>query len=63
MKNLFIRSKQKGFTTVELMIAISVFSVIILMTTVVITGIGNTFNRGINQARTQNSVRMIADSV
>jgi prepilin-type N-terminal cleavage/methylation domain-containing protein len=63
MKNLFIHSKQKGFTTVELMIAISVFSVIILMTTVVITGIGNTFNRGINQARTQNSVRMIADSV
>jgi prepilin-type N-terminal cleavage/methylation domain-containing protein len=63
MKNLLIHSKQKGFTTVELMIAISVFSVIILMTTVVITGIGNTFNRGINQARTQNSVRMVADSV
>lgn len=57
------RSLQKGFTTVELMIAISVFSVIILMTTVVITGVGNIFNKGLNQTKTQNSARLIADSV
>lgn len=56
-------SRQAGFTIVELMIATAVLSVILLMTTVVITGIGRLYYKGINQSRVQNTVRSVSDDI
>lgn len=55
--------KQRGFTIVELMIATSVLSVILLMTTVVMTGIGRLYYKGINQSRVQGTVRTVGDEI
>ncbi|HSW37394.1 MAG TPA: prepilin-type N-terminal cleavage/methylation domain-containing protein [Candidatus Saccharimonadales bacterium] len=54
---------QKGFTIVELMIATTVLSVILLMATVIITGIGNLYYKGVNQSKIQDAARNIADEV
>jgi prepilin-type N-terminal cleavage/methylation domain-containing protein len=54
---------QKGFTIIELMIATIVFSVIILLSSVMITNIGNLYNKAINQSRIQSTVRsLISDT-
>jgi prepilin-type N-terminal cleavage/methylation domain-containing protein len=52
---------QKGFTIVELMIATTVLSVILLLVTVMMISIGNLFSKGVNQARVQDNVRSISD--
>jgi prepilin-type N-terminal cleavage/methylation domain-containing protein len=49
----------KGFTIVELMIAISILSVILLMSTVVLESVGNLFSKGLNMANVQNDSRNI----
>lgn len=55
--------EQRGFTIVELMIAITVLSVILVITTILITNIGNLYYKGVNQSRIQNSVRDITDDI
>ena len=54
---------QKGFTIVELMIATTVFSVIMLMTSAVVVRFTGSFQRGVVQNTTQNAARSIIDSV
>ena len=54
---------QKGFTIIELMIATSVLSVVLVMATVMMIGIGNLYYKGINQTRIQNTVRNISDDL
>lgn len=54
---------QKGFTIVELMIATSVLSTILLLVTVIMISIGNLYYKGINQARVQDDVHSIVDEV
>lgn len=54
---------QKGFTIVELMIATTVLSVILILSTVMITSIGNLYYKGVNQSRIQDDVRLITDDV
>lgn len=54
---------QKGFTIIEMMIAVSIFSVILVMVTVVMIGIGNLFYKGVNQIRVQDNSRSISDDV
>lgn len=49
-----------GFTIVELMIATTVLAVILLLSTVVITRIGNLYFKGVNQSRVQSNARDIA---
>lgn len=61
MKSL--KNLQKGFTIVELMIATSVLSVILLLVSVMMLSIGNLFYKGVNQARVQDNVRSITDDV
>jgi prepilin-type N-terminal cleavage/methylation domain-containing protein len=64
MKHLFPKqSDQSGFTIVELMIATSILATIILLVTIMMLSIGNLFVKGINQARTQDTVRTISDLV
>jgi prepilin-type N-terminal cleavage/methylation domain-containing protein len=54
---------QKGFTILELMVATTVLSVILLIVTSVMINIGNLYSKGINQARIQDDVRNITDDV
>lgn len=53
----------KGFTILELMIATTVLTVILLLVTVMITGIGNLYYKGITLSQTQDTTRNIADQV
>lgn len=54
---------QKGFTIIELMIATSVLSTLLLLVTVVMTGIGNLYYKGIAQARVQDDTRGAIDEI
>lgn len=54
-----IKLHNRGFTIIELLIATAVLSFILLLSTVMITGIGNLFYKGINQSRAQNNARSI----
>lgn len=54
---------QKGFTIVELMVATSVLSVLLLLVTIIMLGIGNLYQKGINQARVQSATRSITDEI
>lgn len=57
-----IRNKT-GFTIVELMIAISILSLILLLSTYGIVRIGALYSKGTNQANTQNAARNILGTV
>ncbi len=57
------QAKEQGFTIVELMIATTILSVILVMVTVVMTGIGNLYYKGVNQARVQDDARTITDDI
>lgn len=64
MSNLYKkRSNQKGFTIVELMIATSVFSVVLLLCSYGLIQIGKLYYKGITSTRTQNTARSILDSI
>ena len=54
---------QKGFTIVELMIATTVLSTILVLVTGMMIGIGNLYYKGINQSRVQGTVRNVTDEV
>ncbi len=56
-------SNEKGFTILELLIATTVLSVILVMVSFVMVGIGNIYQKGINQARVQTSTRNITREV
>jgi len=51
--------KQSGFTIIELMIAISVLAVLLLMSTVVMMGIGSLYSKGIDMTNVQNVSRNV----
>jgi prepilin-type N-terminal cleavage/methylation domain-containing protein len=53
----------RGFTIVELMIAVSVFSMILLLTTVGMVQISKAYYKGIVQATTQQTARNVINSV
>ncbi|HXR50448.1 MAG TPA: prepilin-type N-terminal cleavage/methylation domain-containing protein [Verrucomicrobiae bacterium] len=55
--------EQAGFTIIELMIATTVLSVILLMATAIMISIGNLFYKGVSQARVQDNIRTITDDV
>lgn len=56
-------SQQSGYTIIELMIATTVFAVVL---TIIIAGVmffSRSYYRGVNESQTQNVVRSIADTV
>lgn len=57
------KTNQKGFTIIELMIATSVLSVILVLVATVMINIGNLYYKGVNQSRVQDNVRAITDDV
>jgi prepilin-type N-terminal cleavage/methylation domain-containing protein len=63
MKLTNLNHQRKGFTILELLIAMGVFSFVLLLVTVVIIGIGNLYTKGINLSRTQDAVRNIVGDI
>lgn len=58
-----ISKNNVGFTIMELMIAITVFSIILLLGTEVMMGVGNLFAKGVNMANVQDDTRNIISNV
>jgi prepilin-type N-terminal cleavage/methylation domain-containing protein len=54
---------QQGFTILELMIATTIFTVILLLCTIGLIRIGNIYYKGVTQSRTQAVARTISDDV
>lgn len=52
-----------GFTIVELMIALSVLSVILVTTTIILIQIGALYSKGVNQADLQNANRTVVADI
>ncbi len=57
------RTKQDGFTIVELMVATAVFSVVILVCSLAIIHVGRMYYKGMIVNRTQDAARLIADDL
>lgn len=57
------QTDQKGFTIIELLIATTVLSTILVLVTAMMINISNLYYKGINQARVQDSARTITDDV
>lgn len=53
--------KESGFTIVELMIATTVLSVILLLSTVILLSIGRFYQKGVAQSQVQDNARTIMD--
>jgi len=56
-------TNNRGFTIIELMIATSVFAVVLLLCTYGLLEIGRTFYKGATTTRTQETARIIVDDV
>lgn len=54
---------EAGFTIIELLIATTVLTLILLLSTVMITSIGTLYYKGVTLSQTQDSTRSIADQV
>lgn len=55
--------KQTGFTLVELLIATSVFSIVLLVVSTGIIKIGQSYYKGVIQAQTQETTRAISEDI
>ena len=55
--------RQGGFTIVELMIALSVLSALLVMSTVIMMQLGRLYTKGVNEADTQNTSRNIMNDL
>ncbi len=56
-------ANQRGFTIIELMIALTVLSTLLLMSTVILIQIGALYMKGVNSANLQNASRTILADV
>ncbi len=54
---------QQGFTIVELMIATSIFSIFLLIVTLIVVQISRTYSKGIIAAKTQETARAVASEI
>jgi prepilin-type N-terminal cleavage/methylation domain-containing protein len=61
MKNL--KSSQKGFTIIELLIATAILSTMLVVVTILMLSIGSLYQKGINQAKIQNTTRQVTDDI
>ncbi len=61
--NKIPKTNSKGFTIMELMIAISILSIILLISSMVLIGVGNLYSKGADMANVQNVSRNIIENV
>lgn len=55
--------RQRGFTIIELLIATSVFSLVLLIVTIGITQISKVYYKGVTESNTQSTARAIMDTI
>lgn len=58
-----MRKSQKGFTIMELMIAITILAIILLIASEVLTGIGGLFAKGVNFSNVQENTRSLVSDI
>lgn len=63
LKNKNIAGHQKGFTVIELLIATTVFSLVMLLAVASVLQITRMYYRGVTQARVQEAARTIIDEI
>ena len=63
MRRLRPIDHEAGFTIIELLIATTVLTLILLLSTVMITNIGTLYYKGVTLSQTQDTTRSIADQV
>ncbi|MEO8105622.1 MAG: prepilin-type N-terminal cleavage/methylation domain-containing protein [Candidatus Saccharibacteria bacterium] len=56
-------SAEAGFTIIELMISLSILSLVLLLSTYGIVQIGKLYSKGMNQTNTQNAARSIMNNI
>jgi len=54
---------ERGFTIIELMIATSILSTILVLTTAMMINIGNLYYKGVSQSRIQQNARSITEDI
>lgn len=59
----FPRSREEGFTILELLIATIIFSVVLLLVTAGILQIARVYYKGVTESNTQNTARTIIDTI
>lgn len=57
------KSNQRGFTIIELMIATTVFSLVLLLCSTGLIQIGRTYTKGMTSAKTQGTARSVIDEL
>ena len=62
MSNL-LRHRSEGFTIVELMIATSVFAVVLILATVALLQVGRAYYKGTTSSQTQDAARTVLESI
>lgn len=58
-----LRQRQKGFTIIELVIATSIFSVFLMIITLVVVQISRAYSKGIVSAKTQETARAVTSEI
>ena len=58
-----LSSSSNGFTIIELLIATTVFSLVLLLCSAGLIHVGRTYNKGLTTARTQEAARSIIDEI
>jgi hypothetical protein len=61
--NFKIKKINKGFTVIELLIAMAGFSFVLLLVTIVMMNIGSIYSKGINQTKIDDAARYITDDI
>lgn len=57
------KNKQAGFTIIELLIAMSVFTIVLLLLTGAVVQIGRLYYKGLTMSRTQEAARTVVDDI
>ncbi len=63
MRPVVNKNQSSGFTMIELLIATTVFSMVLLVCTVALIQIGKTYYRGITSSQVQNRARAAIDDI
>lgn len=58
-----MKNRQKGFTIIELLIATSVFSMLLLIILTAVTIVGKMYYKGVTNAKTQEVARRLAEDI
>lgn len=58
-----LSGRQAGFTIIELMIALSILSVLLVSSTIILMQLGDLYTKGVNASNTQNTTRNLVNNI